>query len=405
MSNKYKILAGVLLLALALVIYMESGEKDEVNWFQSYSKTDKIPYGTYVLHDLLSNSRTQDNFKEVRQPPYEFLDDSTTVSGTYLFINQYILFDEAESKKLLSWVSKGNTLFIGSRGIGETILDTLNLSTDLFYDLDNLQRKPLVNLVNPALHRERPFYLDRETTVGYFDQVDTLATVALGEFSLMVDKDTLHMEEPRVNFVKQSFGDGEILIHLMPEVFTNYFVLKENNYKYTQNVLSYIDQEKDLLWDNHHKNGKTVYSSPLYIFLRNRYLKWAYYILLIGTVLWVIFEGRRKQRAIPIVKPLPNQTLTFTKTIAGMYFDKKDHKSIALHQINHFLEFVRSTYNLDTNFINDEFIKKLALKSDNTLEETRLLINYIVSLRSRQALTQEELLELNKRIEAFKKQN
>ena len=221
----------------------------------------------------------------------------------------------------------------------------------------------------------------------------------------MVDKDTLHMEEPRVNFVKQSFGDGEILIHLMPEVFTNYFVLRENNYKYTQNVLSYIDQEKDLLWDNHHKNGKTVYSSPLYIFLRNRYLKWAYYILLIGTVLWVIFEGRRKQRAIPIVKPLPNQTLTFTKTIAGMYFDKKDHKSIALHQINHFLEFVRSTYNLDTNFINDEFIKKLALKSDNTLEETRLLINYIVSLRSRQALTQEELLELNKRIEAFKKQN
>ena len=405
MSNKYKVLAGVLLLALALVIYMESQEKGEINWFQSYSKSDKIPYGTYVMHDLISKNRSQDNFKEVRQPPYEFLDDSTAVTGTYLFINQYILFDEAESKKLLSWVRKGNTLFIASRGIGETILDTLNLSTDLFYDLDNLERKPLVNLVNSKLKRDRPFYLDRETTAGYFDQVDTLATVALGEFSLMVDKDTLHMEEPRVNFVKQPFGNGEILIHLMPEVFTNYFILREDNYKYVQNALSYVNQEQPLLWDNHHKNGKTVYSSPLYIFLKNRYLKWAYYILLVGTLLWVIFEGRRKQRAIPIINPLPNQTLAFTKTIAGMYLDKKDHKSIAQHQINHFLEFVRSTYNLDTNNITDEFIKKLALKSDNTLEETRLLINYIVSLRSKKGITQEELLELNKRIEAFKKQN
>lgn len=404
MSNKFKVIAGALLLALALVIYMESSTKEDINWYPSYTKTDKIPYGTYVLHDLVEKNWNKEKFKEVRIPPYEFMSDSVAAQGTYLFVNDYILFSEDESLKLLSWVSKGNTLFIAARGIGETILDTLSLETDLYYDYDNFERKPLVNLVNPSLRRAAPYYHDVETTAGFFAEVDTINTIALGEFGLMAEKDTLTVAEPRINFIKQEFGKGEIIIHLMPETFTNYFILREDNYTYTNNALSYLDQDEVLYWDNHYKNGKTLYTSPLYIFFQNRYLKWAYYILLIGTFLWVVFEGRRKQRAIPIIKPLPNQTLTFTKTIAGMYLDKRDHKSIVTHQISHFLEFIRSNYGLDTNVISEGFINKLASKSGNTLEQTKLLINYMVALRAKQIISQEELLELNKRIEAFKNQ-
>ena len=60
MSNKFKVIAGVLLLALALVIYMESSTKEDINWYPSYTKTDKIPYGTYVLHDLLEKNWQKD---------------------------------------------------------------------------------------------------------------------------------------------------------------------------------------------------------------------------------------------------------------------------------------------------------------------------------------------------------
>ena len=402
MSTKFKILASLLALALVLVVYMESNQADDINWYPSYSRTDKIPFGTYVLYDVISEQWKKDNLKNVRQPPYEFLTDSSEQRGTYIFVNDYILFDEAESLKLLSWVDKGNTLFIAARGIGETILDTLSLGTDLYYDYDNFERKPLVNLVNPSLRRERPYHHDLETTAGFFEDVDTLNTVALGEFGLVVEDDKLNINEPRIHFIKQPFGEGEIIIHLMPETFTNYFLLKDENYTYVSAALSYLDTDGVLYWDNHHKNGKTIYTSPLYIFLSNRYLKWAYYILIIGTLLWVLFEGRRKQRAIPIVKPLPNQTLTFTKTIAGMYLEKRDHASIAQHQINHFFAHIRASYLLDTNQINEEFISKLAAKSGNSLEESKSLINYIISLRSKQVVSQDQLLELNKRIEAFK---
>lgn len=402
MSNTYKVIAALLLMVLALVVYMESGQEDPVNWYPSYTKTDKIPLGTYVLYETLKKTRSEESLKDVRQPPFEYLTDSSDQKGTYFFVNDYILFDKAESKRLLSWVDKGNTLFIAARGIGETILDTLQLDTDIFYEYDNFEHKPLINLVNPTLKDASPYYLDIETTVAHFYEVDTLNTRVLGEYGLMKNNDTLTIKEPRVHFIKQAFGKGEIYIHLLPSAFSNYFILRENNYSYVQNALSYIDQDSTIYWDDHYKNGKTIYTSPLYVFLNNRYLKWAYYMLLIGTLLWVIFEGRRKQRAIPVITPLPNQTLTFTKTIAGMYLDKRDHKSIVTHQINHFFNFTRTHYSLDTHTLSDDFIVRLASKSNNSVEQTRLLINYIVALRSKSTLSQEEVMELNKRIEDFK---
>ncbi len=403
MSKTFKVILVVLIAAIALVVYLESSKQEDINWSQSYSRSDKIPYGTFVLYNTLKDTRAFNTFKEVNKPPYEFLsEDNDLEKSTYFFLNNYISFDEAESNKLLSWVAEGNSIFIGARSIGQTILDTLNLEINTIYEYQNFEHKPLVNLVNPELHRELPYYLDIEIDGSYFSKVDTLYTKVLGEFSFSKAKDTTKIIEPKVNFIKQPFGDGEIIIHLLPDAFTNYFMLRENNYTYAQNALSYIDTNDVLLWDNHHNNGKTVYTSPLYVFFSNRYLKWAYYMLIIGTLLWVIFEGRRKQRAVPIVKPLPNQTLAFTKTIAGMYLDKKDHKSISTHQINHFLEYIRSNYGLNTNKINDVFISNLAGKSNNSLEEAKLLINFIVSIRNKSIVTANDLTTLNKRIEDFK---
>ncbi len=402
MSTKFKILAGLLLLSLAVLIYMESSEEDPINWYASYNKKDKIPYGTFVLYNTLKESKASEKFKEIEQPPYEYLADSSDQKGTYFFVNDYINFDEAESIKLLDWVSKGNTLYISARGIGKTILDTLSLRTEALYDLNNLERKPLLQLVHPDLRTTNPYVLDIEIQTSYFNEIDTLQTVVLGAYDLTKDNDTLSIEEPKLHFVRHRFGEGTIIIHLMPDVFTNYFMLRENNYAYTESALRYIPEEDILLWDNHYKNGKTIQTSPLYLLFKNKYLKWAYYTLLIGVVLWVFFEGKRKQRAIPIIDPLPNQTIAFTKTIAGMYLEKGDHKSIALHQINHFMEHIRSEYAIPTADRGLNFIERLASKSNNTQEDTKKLIDYITSISQKYPITKEELLKLNKLIEAFK---
>ena len=123
-----------------------------------------------------------------------------------------------------------------------------------------------------------------------------------------------------------------------PKAFTNYFILKDNNQEYTAGLLSYLDTERPIYMDNFHKSGKSFYTSPMYLFLNTKEFKWAYYLVLIGALIYIIFEGKRKQRAIPIVPPVKNQTVAFTRTIADMYFEKGELHLITKHKIDYFLE-------------------------------------------------------------------
>jgi light-regulated signal transduction histidine kinase (bacteriophytochrome) len=143
----------------------------------------------------------------------------------------------------------------------------------------------------------------------------------------------------------------------------------------------------------------------MYLFLNNPSLKWAYYILLIGVLIYIIFEGKRKQRAIPIVHPLKNQTVDFTRTISNMYYENGKHKDIALHKVQHFLEYIRNTMYLQTSEINDSFIKNLAARSNNSLEDTQTLFKVIDDLKQRSQIDQKELERLNTLIDNFKSHN
>ena len=54
MTKLQKITLCSLLLLMAVLVYVEATKPQPVNWFQSYSRADKIPFGTYVLHHLLT---------------------------------------------------------------------------------------------------------------------------------------------------------------------------------------------------------------------------------------------------------------------------------------------------------------------------------------------------------------
>ncbi|MBE14672.1 MAG: hypothetical protein CL867_00325 [Cytophagaceae bacterium] len=401
MNTKQKVLIGSILFLFAVLIYLESTEKEPVNWFPSYSKSDKIPLGTYVAYQSLKETLDVP-INDISVPPYQFLADSSeAITGNYIFINSSIDFDEAEADRLLDWVSSGNTLFVAGSGIGSRILDTLHLETTYYYDLDNLYTNPIVSLSNPNLQKRKSYYLDIETNASYFSEIDTLNTIVLGQFDLSKE-DTVNIEEPKIHFIKQDFGQGDIVIHLMPELFTNYNLLRADNIDYLAAAFSYLDTDRTMYWDRHYINAKSIQTSPLYVFLKNRYMKWAYYMLILGLILWVIFEGKRKQRAIPIVTPLPNKTLEFTETIAGMYLERKDHRSIATYQINYFFDYLRTELLIATGQRDAAFIERLHLKSGKSQEETKRLFDFIEMILASNTVTQEQLERLNKLIEAFK---
>jgi len=400
LTKKSKILIVLLIGIIGLLTLLEAIEPEPVNWFPSYAKTDKIPLGTYASYTIIKETFNEKKLKDVNQSPYEFLLDNDTISGTYFFVNGSVNFDDSELERILNWVEKGNTLFVSSKTFSSNLLDTLSVKTENLVSIDNLSTQPIVELINKNLKTENPYHYDRDTYNPYFSEIDTLHATVLGITQLY--NDTLQIKKPKLNYIRQSFGDGEILLHAFPEAFGNYFMLTNTNYTYTQNLLSYIDSTKRILWDNHYKSGKTFITSPLYFLFQNRYLKWAYYCLIIGVVLFVIFEGKRKQRSIPIIEPLKNQTLAFTRTISAMYFEKEKHKEIVEKQNLLFLDYVHHQLRIPTNTLDEKVMLGISARSNNDIEDTKALFKYFEELSRKRVLSKEEVTRLYDMISEFK---
>lgn len=397
MSKSYKILLGIMVLLLGIFIVMEASRPEPLDWTPTYSVKDKIPLGTYVFFHSLENKAP--NLKKIDQPPFNFLQDST-LHGTYFFVNNALGFNKAEVNKMLGWVKKGNTLFVSTNYISKLILDTLNLTRGRKLRRKSLVNYPQYNFSNPSLKADSAYLFKHNAGLGFFEDIDTLKQTVLGVARLKTDSTKTQKNE--INFLEAPFGKGKIFMHSSPQVFSNFFMLSKHNYDYAENLLAYINVKGNVFYDVYYDHGKVIHTSPLYVFLNNKYLKWAYYFVLIGTIFFILFEGKRKQKAIKAVPPLKNKTYDYTRTIAGMYLEKKDHTSIAHKKIIQFLEFVRKELRTDVQKIDSELIKRLRQLTENSEEDIKALFDEIQRLQSSEHISKQELLDLNQGIINFK---
>lgn len=399
MEKRYKIGLGIFLVSLGALVFLEASKPVPINWNPSYAHIDKIPLGSYVFYESL-NGKYPESVQEIKKPPFEFLMDSS-ISGTYFFLNRSIGFGQAELDKLLTWTAKGNTVFISASHLGRNLLDTLNLEMGEAMSYNTLKSEPLLNFVNPNLKADSSYHYLHNTDLNYFTEIDTVAQTVLGVADLYEGAPVV--KDAWVNFIKAPFGKGTIFIHLFPQAFGNYFMLLKDNHEYAEKAMAYIDFNEPVYWDGHYKIGNPFQTSPLYILLGNKYLKWAYYFVLIAAFLFVLFEGKRKQKSIKIVPPLQNKTHDFTRTIAGMYLGENQHKTIAEKKINLFLAHIRTNFRMNTQEMNENFFEDLSERSGNSKEKTRDLFQYIVLVQKKQVIDKKELIKLNTRITNFKK--
>lgn len=395
MSRSFKLLFGGFLILVLFLTYLEATQPEPVNWNPSYLESDKIALGTFVLFNSWTRSSGA-AIKKVKIPPFEFLEEERT--GTYFFLNDHVVFDKSELKKILNWVNKGNTLFVSAGYIGSNLLDTLNIEATTFSDINNFVSRPGLNLVHPSLRSAKDYKFSYDIESLYFKEIDTAQHLVLGTSGFIEDSS----EERKINFLKAEFGEGEILLHSNPQALANYFLLTEDNYHYAEGVLAYINSEENIFWDNYYKSGKAYTSSPLYILLGNRALKWAYYFALIGSILFIIFEGKRKQRAVPVVEPLKNQTYEYSKTVADLYLEQKEFKALAIKSLNHFYDYIRTKFRIDTTSESDNFYSELAEKSNNSNAETKVLFEKFRKISGKTEITKQELQDLNAAIQFFK---
>ncbi|WP_405576785.1 DUF4350 domain-containing protein [Winogradskyella sp. Asnod2-B02-A] len=398
MDKRSKIALYIIGAVIVFMMIAEITKPKALNWRNSYSAADKIPLGCFVLFNELDTFSEGDVLVSEKSI-YEYLKaEEFSEPKSLIFVNDRINLGKEESETLMKFVEDGNTVFISSTYFYGNVLDTLNVSVQRQYT--NIYRKEADNkFTSPSLQANNRIYKDVIEN-SFFESIDTLRTTVLGT---LTTKNEDEIEETHPNLIKVEVGDnnGQFILHTNPFAFTNYHLLDEKE-DYAATVLSYMPKQQ-IIWDNNYKSGRKVITSPLRYILENTALKWAFYISMFGLILFVIFRGKRTQRIIPVIKKLDNATVDFTKTIGELYYQYGDYTNIINKKIEYFLEFVRTHYYLETNQFNSGFIDKLAAKSSNTKEDTKTLVDYIVFLKSKTNHTEQELIELNKKIEHFKR--
>lgn len=389
---------------IVLIIIIEILRPQPVNWNSSYTAEDKIPFGCFVIHQELKSLMQLAEMNTINESPFTYLTETTikkdtTKNQAYVFINNQLYFDTEETIALLDYVEKGNTAFIAASFLGGDITDSLQLTT---YTESTLREKETkAHFYSPTFQKTSGTFKTKFYK-SYFTKIDTLNTTALGYYS---NPDTNNQHPPsakqELNFIKIPRGKGYIYVHTLPEAFSNYYLLNGNQ-TYTAHLFSQIDATS-ILWDNYKKTGRKYIETPLRFILNEKALKWGYYLTLIGLLLFVVFKGKREQRIIPVIKPLENSTIEFTKTIGDLYYQNKNYSNIIHKKITYFLERVRSKYYIDTQKIDQKFAQKLAQKKGKSTASVTQLVELIIKLQATQHHSEEDLINLNKQLELFEK--
>lgn len=398
MNKTLKIYIAILVVIFALIIMADRNRPKPIDWRPTYSVNDKIPFGLYVfdkeVKGLLKNQKIE---RVSAMTPYEFLDskydsdslvENYKIKGTFFNISEFGSIDDQSIKEILYFVSHGNNAFLSMKTFPQTLLDTLKIDfrTDFQYTGNTS-----IWLANKNVSTKK-YHLVEGMGDYYFSKIDTLNTVVLGYQGNKPN-------QKRINFIKVPYLNGYFYLHTQPAAFTNFHLLKSDHYQYAEKVLSYIPKG-DVFWYTKGQNSETISDSPLRYILSQPALKWAWYLFLIGMLIFILFNVKRKQRIVPILKPLPNLTVDFTKTIGNLYYQEGDHDNIIDKKIIYFLERVRNEYLIDTTKLDDVFIKKLHHKSGKDETDIRDLVFLINEHRkSYHGSLEEDLIRINNAIE------
>jgi hypothetical protein len=432
-----------LALLFGVYVVVESHRPKPLDWTPTYINTDKIPYGTYALFDQLPNLLGTDSIEVVRLPPYNqltgiSLDDSqdgrrghsrvvvetsrndsagTTTTTTreataadalplreglranYLFVNNAFGNDALDGRALLALARRGNAVFITAEDLNGAFRDSLGVQVERLaprirpsaghpFGPDSVE----LRFTNPALAAGHCWLPGTAADYRFVLKPGatgrTLATDARG----------------RAVYVELPVGRGHVYLCAVPAAFSNRYFLQPRTRPFAVAALRYLPARRTF-WDEYQKQGPAGEQSLLRVLVAHEPLRLAYFITLAGAVLFVFTGARRRQRIIPTINPLPNTTLLFTRTVAGLYRQGRSHGLIAEKKVSLFMDYLRTRFQEPSpDFGDEQFRERLSQKSGVPRPRVDELLRLVNFARTAPQMTDAQLLQLSSAVNDFKRE-
>ncbi len=359
--NKTLKLYGILLIIILVVLaLLQLSKKDITDWRKNFDPNSKTPFGLYIFDQETRNIFKNKLSSEI-QSPYEYYNHHKGKKPHNIVVVQKFLDDESWTK-VIGEVSNGSDLMLITEDIYGVLIDTLKITSPttinfeesnvLYFTDQKFQKDSLV--IDKLPSRKGYSIIGKEGEILGFTKADKK------------NKDA--------NFVKYRFGKGNIYIHTEPLFITNYYLLHQGGKAYAENTFSYL-QDRETIWFK--DNSEFVSSSIMRFVLSKPALKYAWWLLFGGLLLFVIFNAKRKQRVVPVIEPLQNKSVEFVKSIGNLYLQEGDFHDMMAKKAQYFLHRVRLDLLIETQDLDEVFTRRLHLKTGASFDEIKEAVDLI----------------------------
>jgi len=349
MNKTFKIYAVIFIIIMVILALFEVNKKEVTDWRKNFDVNQKSPFGLFVFNkeakDLFKN-----NLTKIDVAPYDYYTEKNKKPHNILILESEI--DPESWNKILDEVSKGSDAMIIANRLPKNISDTIGFyGSKISYEDENVLKLTDKKYQNDFIK------LDKFPSGRGFSYIKPNVQI--------LGKTVEENNEDQANFIKATFGKGTIYVHCEPLFLTNYYLLQSGNVKYAQSVFSYLS-DRETLWFVESNTKES--SSLLRFILSNPALKYAWWVFLGGLVLFIFFNIKRKQRIVPIIEPLKNTSADFVKSIGNLYLQEGDFHDMMAKKAQYFLNKVRLDLLIDTQNLDEEFAKRLQLKTGKPAE-------------------------------------
>ncbi|MBD0402971.1 DUF4350 domain-containing protein [Flammeovirga sp. EKP202] len=371
----------ILVFAVILYFFLAFTSDEKTNWRPHYRSDSKDPYGTKALTELLKDSVMKVNIKPSRMTAYEIYDSLNIdiISNHLMIINNRLELDKESVKSIYTGALKGGTVFLAAENFSRNLKDTLDF--EMNYGYASIQIEDIPNL------KENEFEFD---TLSVFinDKEGQFSAFELNNSFDIYDSTSIEVlaynEDGNAIFMKQKIGLGAIYLLSTPKILTNVALLNDDNNKLINEIIKELPKG-NYIRTEYYALGRKGHASTLRVILARNGLREAVQLFLILIFIYLIFEIKREQRAIPELTPPSNDSLKFVNTLGQLYLGQKDNKNILIKRKRYLLNHIKNKYNINLNKeeineelellsfrsgIKEENIKKLFITLDREIKHS-----------------------------------
>ncbi len=380
---------ALLVLCLAALAGCKSEGTKARQWQITLRKEDKNPYGAYLAYESLKYYFSGAKI-EALSPQFRYTsitDEMNYPDGSpnlLVLLGLDLNLSELEWASLKHFARGGNEVVIFCSRLDQKVEDGLNQRKMLSFEEQPFDGSNNTNLNTLSISgSENKLYGYKGRSLqGYFTTIDTALYVAdstdsaSGEAQYIYGPDTLGFTGSNPDILRFTLGNGHITLHAAPLAMSNYFLLQDSNINYLTALWRTLPAGiGHVYWNNY--LVRSAEESSFDILLRFQATRWALMLCILVLACYVLFQMKRRQRIIPIVQPLKNDSVAFVETVGRLYYNKGNHNNLAEKMVQQYLEWVRNHYYLNTNLLNEEFTRQLIMKSGEPEAMVTGLVNMI----------------------------